>query len=602
MWEEPNKNQLLILKVHAMRLLLILLAALSGFQLASPIHAADPAVTKKFHQLLDEHWEWKLREQPTYASYLGDKRYNDRWPDLSPEAFKNRHTFRKRLLARLNEIDHKSLSEEDQINFRLFQRETAMQVEGWVYRWRFVPLNQRGGIQTENELADALSFQTVKDYENWITRLRTFDTYMNQTIALMQQGIEHKVVHVRVVMKRIPAQIRRQIVKDPAHSQFYKPFHSIPDQIDTKTASRLQAEAQSAIRNVVIPSFQKFEKFFNETYLPACFEKVGVSQIPEGQNFYAYRARLYTTTDLTPQQIHEIGLSEVKRIRLEMEKIIQEVKYEGTFQEFLEYLRTDPKFYYKNENDLFQAVQAVCKQVDPQLVKLFKKLPRMPYGVQPIPASIAPDTTAAYYRRPAADGSRAGSYFFNLYKPENRPKYTIEVLSLHEAVPGHHLQIALAMELEDLPAFRRFGGYTAYIEGWGLYSESLGADLGLYQDPYSRFGQLTYEMWRAIRLVVDTGMHSLGWSREQAVNLFLENTAKSRLDIENEVDRYISWPGQALAYKIGELKIQELRSRAEKTLGNKFDIREFHEAVLGHGAVTLDVLEEQIDAWILTQE
>ncbi|MBL4884536.1 MAG: DUF885 domain-containing protein [Planctomycetaceae bacterium] len=585
-----------------MRLMLTLILVILASQISVPVQAKDSAVTEKFHQILDEHWEWQMREQPTYASNLGDKRYNDRWPDLSSGAFEKRHKFRQQLLSRLDGIDRQSLSEADQINYRLFQREIAMEVEGWQYRYRFVPLNQRGGIQTSNELADALSFQTEKDYEDWINRLRSFDTYMDQTIALMQQGVDHNIVHAYVVMKRVPAQIRRQIVEDPTKSPFYKPFQSMASNLDDKTNLRLQGAAQAAIRDVVVPSYKKFDKFFNEVYLPACFEKVGFSQIPDGQNFYAYRARLFTTTDLTPEQIHEIGLSEVKRIRNEMEKIMQEVKFEGTFREFLEYLRTDPQFYYKNENDLFQAVQAVCKQVDPQLVKLFKTLPRMPYGVEAIPAAIAPDTTAAYYRRPASDGSRAGSYFFNLYKPEHRPKYTIEVLSLHEAVPGHHLQIALAMELEDLPAFRRFGGYTAYIEGWGLYSESLGSDLGLYKDPYSRFGQLTYEMWRAIRLVVDTGMHSFGWSRDQAINLFLENTAKSRLDIVNEVDRYIAWPGQALAYKIGELKIQELRSRAEKKLGKKFDIREFHEAVLGHGAVTLDVLEEQIDAWIISQE
>ncbi len=585
-----------------MRNLLLIILAISLFQQPSPTEAADQAVAEKFHQILDDHWEWHLRSQPVSASYLGDKRYNDRWPDLSPQAFASRHAYRQKLLKRLEEIDRKSLSAEDQINYRLFERKIAMEVEGWPYRWRFVPLNQRGGVQTENETADALSFRSLKDYEDWIARLNSFDVYMNQTISLMQQGVDHKIIHARVVMKRVPHQIRRQIVDKPEQSLFYKPFHSISDSIDDKTSTRLQSEAKAAIRDVVVPSFKRFEKFFNEVYLPACFEEVGFSQIPNGQEFYAYRARLYTTTNLTPQQIHNIGLSEVRRIRGEMEKIMREVQFKEGFREFLEFLRTDPQFYYQNENDLFQAVQAVCKRVDPQLVKLFKKLPRMPYGVERIPASIAPDTTAAYYRQPAADGSRAGSYFFNLYKPKQRPKYTIEVLSLHEAVPGHHLQISLAMELEDLPAFRRYGGYTAFVEGWGLYSESLGADLGLYQNPYSRFGQLTYEMWRAIRLVVDTGMHSFGWSRQQAINLFLENTAKSRLDIENEVDRYISWPGQALAYKIGELKIQELRKRAEKKLGDQFDIREFHAAVLDHGAVTLDVLEEQIDAWIDSQK
>ncbi len=577
---------------------LFLLIVVSSFLNRPVLAEKQEAVAEAFHQILDDHWQWHLQSQPVSASYLGDKRFNDRWPDLSPRAFADRHAFRQKLLERLRRIDRDSLSPEDRINYRLFERKIAMEVEGWPYRWRFVPLNQRGGIQTENELADALSFRTLKDYEDWLARLRSFDVYMDQTIALMQQGVDQKIVHARVVMKRVPHQIRRQIVEQPEKSPFYKPFRDISGSLDEKTGARLQQEARAAIREVVVPGFKRFEKFFNEIYLPACFEKVGFWQIPDGKNFYAYRARLYTTTELTPQQIHEIGLAEVKRIRGEMEKIMREVEFAGSFREFLEYLRTDPRFYYQNENDLFQAVQAVCKRIDPQLVKLFKKLPRIPYGVMRIPDSIAPDTTAAYYRQPAADGSRAGSYFFNLYKPQQRPKYTIEVLSLHEAVPGHHLQISLAMELENLPAFRRYGGYTAFVEGWGLYSESLGAELGLYRDPYSRFGQLTYEMWRAIRLVVDTGMHSLGWSRQQAIDLFLENTAKSRLDIENEVDRYISWPGQALAYKIGELKIKELRRKAEKELGDRFDIREFHAAVLDHGAVTLDVLEEQINAWI----
>ncbi|MCA8987555.1 MAG: DUF885 domain-containing protein [Planctomycetaceae bacterium] len=557
---------------------------------------AEPA--QEFHKLLDEHWEWQMKTDPIEASSLGDLRYNHLWPDRSLQAYEASHQQLGEFLKQLMAIDETQLTGEDRISYQLFQRKLEMEREGYGYDWHLVPMDQLWGIQNQNELGDKLRFEKVKHYEDWLSRLKTFGTFMDQTITLMQTGADRRIVHARVVMQRVPSQISKQIVDDPQQSLFFNPFRSYHSSISKEDQQRLTQEAEAAIRDVVVPAYQRFDKFFREIYLPACFEEVGVRQIPQGQEFYAYRARLFTTTDMTPQQIHDIGMSEVKRIRKEMEKIMQEVQFEGSFSEFLEHLRTDRQFYYDNAEDLFEAVQAVCKRIDPELVRLFKTLPRMPYGVKPIPEATAPNTTAAYYMEPAADGSRAGNYYFNLYKPEQRPKYTLEALSLHEAVPGHHLQIALAMELEDLPAFRRFGGYTAFIEGWGLYSESLGSDLGLYKDPYSRMGQLTYEMWRAIRLVVDTGMHSLGWTREQAIDLFVNNSAKSRLDIENEVDRYIAWPGQALAYKIGELKIQELRRRSEKALGEEFDIREFHDEVLKHGAVTLEVLERQIDDWI----
>ena len=309
-------------------------------------------------------------------------------------------------------------------------------------------------------------------------------------------------------------------------------------------------------------------------------------------------ARRFTTTELTPEQIHQIGFDEVARIRSEMESLIDEIGFDGDLNAFNEFLRTDPQFYYDSPEALLQAYLAVSKRLDPELVSLFGRLPRMPYGVRPIPDQIAPDTTTAYYMRPAADGSRAGFYYVNLYRPEVRPKYEIEVLSVHEAVPGHHLQIALAQELEGLPMFRKLSGPTAFIEGWGLYSERLGYDMGLYRDPYSRYGQLIYDMWRAVRLVVDTGMHYMGWTRDEAIAYFLDNAAKSEADIINEIDRYIGWPGQALAYKIGQLKISELRSRAELKLGDRFNIRDFHDHLLGAGALPLDLLEQRMDAWM----
>ncbi len=567
---------------------------------APAIRAEGPAPTasERLQALFAEEWEYRLRENPTFASRLGDRRYNDQWGDDSLEAIERQHRHRQEVLGKLDAIDAKALSEGDQLNYTLFRKQYEMSVEGHQYRWYLTPITHSGGIQTAHELADSLRFTTVKDYEDWIARLRAFPALMEQTIALMKEGMRAGILHPKVIMQRVPEQIAAQVVDDPSRSLFFKPFRQFPDSIPAAEQERLTREAKAAIAEGVVPAHRKFQKFFNEEYLPACPEKVGVSQIPRGKEFYAYRARLYTTTNLTPDEIHQLGLAEVKRIRAEMEKVIQQAGFKGSFEEFLTFLRTDPQFYYQDPQELLEAYRALSKRIDPTLVKLFRRLPRMPYGVEPIPDHIAPDTTTAYYRQPAADGSRAGTYFVNLYKPEVRPKYEMEALSIHEGVPGHHLQIALAMELGELPNFRRFGGYTAFSEGWGLYSESLGEELGLYKDPYSKFGQLTYEMWRAVRLVVDTGMHTKGWSRQQAIDFFKGNAAKTEHDIVNEIDRYISWPGQALAYKIGELKIKELRARATKELGEKFDVREFHEVVLGSGAVPLDVLEAQVNDWI----
>ncbi len=556
---------------------------------------------EKLHALFRAEWEWSLENSPTWASQLGDLRYNDRWPDVSLSAIEKRNAHRGEVLAQLDRIDRDALSRADTINYRLFRREYELRVEAHPYRWYLVPLTQRDGIQDANSLADALSFRTTRDYEYWIARMRALPAYMDQTLALMREGVATRMVHPKVAMQRVPPQIERQIVEDPADSLFFKPFRTFPDSIEPDERKRLTAAAEEAIREKVVPAYRRMLDFFNEGYLPACFDEVGIWQMPRGKELYALQARQFTTTPLTPEEIHQIGLKEVQRIRGEMNKVLRQVDWKGTFDQFLEHLRTDPKFYFRDADELLRAYRAVCKQIDPELVKLFRTLPRMPYGVEPIPMHLAPDTTAGYYRPPAADGSRAGTYFVNLYQPESRPKYEIEVLSVHEAVPGHHLQIALAMELDDLPDFRRYGGYTAYVEGWALYSEGLGEEIGLYQDPYSKFGQLTYEMWRAVRLVVDTGIHHFRWTRQQAVDYFLANTAKTRLDIENEVDRYITWPAQALSYKIGELKIRELRARAERELGAKFDVRDFHDVVLASGAVTLDVLESNVDAWIAAE-
>lgn len=572
----------------------LLSAILAGAQSAPPQSAAGKAL----HELFATEWEYDMHEHPEHASSLGDRRFNDRWTDHSLEAIERRYEHAKDVLTRLAAIDRRSLSPADQLNDDLFQKHYEKIVEGHRFHQFLIPLNQREGIQSANELSDRLRFETVKDYEDWLARMNSFPVMMDQTIALMRQGIRERMVHARVIMQRLPAQIDQQIVEDPAKSPFYKPFLHFPGSISAADQQRLTAAAQKAAQQNVIPAYRKFRKFFTDEYLPGCFDQVGAWQLPHGDELYAFAAREFTTTNQTPEQIHQTGLREVARIRAEMQKIMEQTGFKGTREEFFTFLRTDPRFFYKTPAELFDAYKAIAKTVDPNLVKVFRTLPRQPYGVEAIPAAVAPDTTTAYYREGAPDGSRAGTYFVNLYKPETRPKWEMMALTLHESVPGHHLQLARGQELGELPRFRRQGGYSAFVEGWGLYAESLGEEMGLYSDPYSKFGQLTYEMWRAVRLVVDTGIHAKHWTREQAIQYFMDNAAKQELDIVNEVDRYIAWPGQSLAYKTGELKIKELRARSRQELGDKFDLREFHDVVLGSGALPLDILERNVNDWI----
>ena len=554
-----------------------------------------------FDTLLEEHWEWTLANDPVMASTMGDRRYNTEWTDSSLDAIEQRHKERREFLRRAYAIDRDALSEEDRLNHELFRRQLQDDVDEFQFNGHLLPFGQRGGVQNLDSQTNQLRLVTVQDFDDWLARLEKIDTVIDQTIALAERGRKSGVMAPRIIMERLPDQIAAQVVEFPADSPFFKPFADLPVDFAPADRERLRAAATEVIEETVLPAYRKLDKYFNEKYLPATRASVGLSSLPNGAAWYEYRARSYTTTRLSPDEIHRIGLDEVKRIRDEMMRIIEEVEFDGTFAEFLEHLRTDPQFYFDNPDDLYQEYLATSKRIDPELVRLFGKLPRMPYGVKPIPDAVAPDTTTAYYTRPAADGSRAGIYWVNLYKPEVRPKFEIEVLSVHEAMPGHHLQIAIQQELGNVPMFRRFMGFTAFVEGWGLYSERLGYDLGLYQDPYSRFGQLTYDMWRAVRLVVDTGMHYKGWTRQQAIDFFKDNAAKTEHDIINEIDRYILWPGQALAYKIGQLKILQIRGRAEVQLGEHFDVRAFHDELLGAGALPLDLLEQRMDRWMAAQ-
>ena len=552
---------------------------------------------ESFNQILDDEWKRGTKENPVYASYMGDKSANQDWPDISESAVRERQKKTREVLEQIKSIDPQRLSIENRLNYRLFLYNYERSVRAQKFDTHLLTFGQRGGIQLEHETAEGLSFNTSQDYKDWLVRLEKLPALIDQHINLGRLGIERKITAPNILMQRVANQMQLQLVDNPEESPFFNVFIDISKNVQDRET--IQSMAKDVIKSKVVPAYYKLNEFFTKEYLPASRTTYGVLDLPNGFEWYENLARYHTTTDLTPDEIHEIGLSEVKRIRSEMQEVIDSLEFDGSFDEFLTFLRTDPQFYYETEDELLEAYLATSKKIDPEMVSLFKVLPRTPYGIKPIPIESAPDTTTAYYMRPAADGSRAGYYYVNLYRPEVRPKYEIEVLSVHEAVPGHHLQIALAMELEGIPNFRRYSGYTAYVEGWGLYSESLGYDIGLYSDPYSRFGALTYDMWRAVRLVVDTGMHYKGWSRQEAIDFFTANAAKTEQDIINEIDRYLVMPGQALAYKIGQLKILELKNKAKEQLGDDFDIKEFHHAVLSQGALPLAVLEENIETYLL---
>ena len=558
---------------------------------------------QRLHRLFDAHWQYSLSEFPEEATWVGEPGRDDRWADYSADSVKRRKEDLEFPWKVLQSIDRRLLNEDDQLNFDLFQRNIRIALESRKFPSEFLPLSQMHGIQREAASMFAMmKSKTPKDFANILARLEGLAPLIDQTIALMEEGIAQGIVPSRAPLRDIASQVQAQITSEPLDSPLLRSFTSLPSSMTDQEKKQLQEEAIVRYEQYARPAFEKLEAFLTDTYLPACRSTTGVSNLPNGQAWYAFEAKRSTTTDMTPRQIHEIGLKEVARIRAEMEKIKADTGFEGTLLEFFEFLRTDPQFYYERPTQLIAGYRDICKRVDPKLFEIFGTLPRQPYGIKPVPTYIEKSVTTAYYQPGSSTAGRPGYFFANTYDLASRPKWEMVALSLHEAVPGHHLQIAIADELENVPEFRRYGHYTAFVEGWGLYSESLGEEMGMYEDPYDKFGQLTYEMWRAIRLVVDTGMHSFGWSREKAIDFFKENAGKAEHDIVVEIDRYIVWPGQALAYKIGELKIKELRAMAEKELGDAFDIRQFHDEVLGAGAIPLDILETRIKAWVKAQK
>tara|TARA_B100001109_G_scaffold72385_1_gene59081 strand:- start:133 stop:1935 length:1803 start_codon:yes stop_codon:yes gene_type:complete len=552
---------------------------------------------KIFDDYLDSDWEKNLDENPLFATYTGDKRSNDKINSNDINQFNVSKKSDIDSLNKLYEIDESKLNDDNKLNYKLKEFGLKNSINSKSFPIYYLRLNQRGGIQSFYETGNRLVYSSKQDYLDWLSRLELFSQNIENSLIINKEGLSKGHTQPKLVTRGVISQIDSIINSDIENNPYLKVFKEADETILTlQEKEDLINKAKFIIENKINPSYKKLNQFLKEEYLVKSRDSIGIKDIPNGKEYYEYLAQYYTTTNLSPEEIHNIGLREIERIRSEMEQIIKDVDWDGDFDSFLNYLRTSPRFYYDNPDDLFNAYLIMSKTIDPLLPKIFKTFPRAPYGVIPIPDESAPFTTTAYYNSPSP--GRPGYFYANLYKPESRPKYEIPVLTVHEAVPGHHFQISIAQELENVPNFRKYQGITAFVEGWGLYSEELGEYINLYDDPYDKFGQLTYDMWRAIRLVVDTGMHYMDWSREDAINLFLENSAKSKLDIENEVDRYIAWPGQALAYKIGQLKILELRNKAESELGDKYDIKDFHYEVLKRGSLPLDLLEFYINEWI----
>ena len=558
--------------------------------------------TQRLKRLFALDWEFTNVEYPEFATYSGYPGQNDRWTDLSIPAITRRRSINNYYARVIKSINPNRLTPADRLSFDIMKRQVEETIEGLRFPGELLQVNQRGGPQYSSDVIGQQPAATVKDYEDIIARLRALPPVIDQTIALIDSGVKRGITPPKVTLRDIPKQVEDLTPDDAMKSPFLVPFTRMPPSISAADRDRLTAAAVDAYTRQVKPAFRRFHEYLATTYLPGARETLAASALPDGKAWYAYNVKIQTTLSRTPEEIHQLGLSEVKRIRTQMDSVVRSTGFSGDFAAFVRMLRTDPKFYYTDSASLVRAYRDVAKRIDPELTKLFGKLPRLPYGISTIPSYAAPSQTTAYYQQGSPEAHRPGLFTVNTYKLEMRPMYEMEALTVHEAVPGHHLQIALSQELEGIPEFRRYGGYTAFVEGWALYSESLGSDLGLYKDPYSKFGQLTYEMWRAIRLVIDPGIHSMGWTRDQAIEYFKANSAKTEQDIIQEVDRYIVWPGQATAYKSGELKIRELRAYAEQQLGSRFDIRAFHDEILGQGGLPLDVLDARMRRWVARQK
>jgi uncharacterized protein (DUF885 family) len=576
--------------------------------IAAPAPVAQPAPTSEqaVQQLFSDYWEEGLRLNPLSATYVGDARYNDLLPNfLSAEFRAQELEFNRKWRARVAAVDPAPLGAQDRLSLLILLRELDNEIEGARFPGWMQPINQFYSLP--NQLAQlgsgssAQPFKTVQDYDNWLKRAGRIPVLFDQAIANMREGVAAGVVQPRVLMEKVLPQLDALIVAEPQKALFFKPIDNLPAEFSAEDRARLTSAYTALIGDTLMPSYRKLRDYLRNDYLPKTRASVGLAALPDGAAWYAYRVRTTTTTDLTPEQIHRIGLDEVARIHGEMRKVIKQLKFKGDLKQFFHFLDTDKRFEFKSEEELLAYYNGLRGKVETGSAKLFTLLPKAGFEIRPVESFRSKSAAGGSYQSPSEDGSRPGIFYVNTYDLPTRKIWDAEDLFLHEAIPGHHFQLALQQELTNLPKFRRFGGVTAYIEGWGLYAESLGREIGVYRDPYDYFGYLQNELWRAIRLVVDTGLHSKGWSRKQVIDYMLANSAQSETQAISEAERYMAIPGQALAYKLGELKIKELRARAETALGPKFDIREFHREVLKDGAVPLGVLDAKIDLWIVAQ-
>lgn len=552
-----------------------------------------------FRQWIDGSWDYTMQEYPEYATYVGYPGQNARWMDLSIPARELRLKILDCQINFAKKIQRLSLSPTDQLSYDLFLQSLQLQKEGAQFNTDLIPITQLEGIHSSlPDLIFASPKQSYKDFDDIFARLNSFPKVLEQTENLMRLGIEKKMTHVKFLMMKVPGQIEELVNSDFNKNPIYRDFKELPNFLTDNQKFEIQAKAKEALSTKVLPALKKLKTFIETEYIPKCRDEISAESLPNGLAYYNYSIRLRTTTLWDAKKIHEIGLAEVARLQKEMKALRDSLKFNGDQKAFTKFLNSDSQFFYRDPEDLISGYREIAKRTDPELPKLFKTLPRLPYGVKAMPDYKGSSGPTAYYQPGSPSSGRAGYFEANTFDLKSRPRWEMEALTMHEAVPGHHLQIAIAQELSELPEFRKNEGATAFVEGWGLYAESLGYDLGAYKDPYSRYGQLVYDMWRACRLVVDTGMHAMKWPKQKALDFMLDNVGKAKLDLENEVDRYITWPGQALAYKVGQMKFQELKEKSKKELGEKFDIREFHDEVLRHGAVPLSTLEKLHAEWL----
>ncbi|MGH8495536.1 MAG: DUF885 domain-containing protein [Gammaproteobacteria bacterium] len=572
---------------------------------ASPETAGGPDAASRLDEVVESYFDELLVLNPLFGTVIGDERFNDRLANsIGPEYLQAAHALEAAYLERIETIDPESLEGQDLLTWEIFRLDRMTALDGFKFPAELMPVDQQSGLPSLfAQLGTGQSLQpfaTAADYENFLRRIDDFVIWVDQSIANMRSGIEKGIVQPRVLTAKVIPQLDAQIVDSVEKSLFYMPISGMPQNFEAADRERLTAAFATAIREQIVPAYRRLRDFMRDEYLPETRDTVGLSALPDGEAWYAYLVRAHTTTDLAPEEIHRIGLEEVARIRTEMEGVMEEVGFEGTLAEFFEHVASDDRFYFETAGQLIDAYGDIKAKVSEALPALFARMPEADFEIRPVEAFRAESAAGASYQRASPDGSRPGIFYVNTFNLRAQPKFGMETLYLHEAAPGHHFQISLQQEVESLPRFRRFGGYTAYIEGWGLYAESLGKELGLFRDPYQYYGRLSDEMLRAMRLVVDTGLHAKGWSREQAIDYMLENSSMAESDVVSEVERYIANPGQALAYKIGQLEIAGLRQRAEAELGEDFDIREFHAQILEDGALPLEVLEAKVERWIST--